>query len=102
MDQYERDLKRHCNSRMELAVFSGYFEKLAKASGVYEFSFLFKKKSSLWNGLSDRSLGFITGNAFLAALRCLLPLELNCVDHNALSARRRLCLSLKTQFIVGY
>lgn len=44
MDQYEQDLKRHCNSRMELAVFSGYFEKLAKVSGVYEFSFLFKKK----------------------------------------------------------
>lgn len=45
MDQYERDLKRHCNSRMELAVFSGYFEKLAKVSGVYEFSFLLKKKA---------------------------------------------------------
>lgn len=37
MDQYERDLKRHCNSRMELAVFSGYFEKLAKVSGVFFF-----------------------------------------------------------------
>lgn len=45
MDQYERDLKRHCNSRMELAVFSGYFEKLAKVSGVSRFSFLFKKKA---------------------------------------------------------
>lgn len=90
---------------MELAVFSvhGYFEKLAKVSGVFFFFFFFfLKKSSSWNGLSDRSPRFITGSVLLAALRCLLPLELNCVDHNALSARRRLCHSLKTQFIVGY
>lgn len=102
MDQYERDLKRHCNSRMELAVFSGYFEKLAKVSGVSRFSFLFKKKLVVERLVGSQPRFYITGSVLLAALRCLLPLELNCVDRNALSARRRLCLSLKTQFIVGY
>ena len=65
---------------------------------LFFFFFFVKRKSSSWNkNLSDRSsLGFITaGSVLLAALRCLLLLELNCVDHNALSARRRrLCPSL--------